>query len=283
MRTHIYNKMTADEVESYLASGRNAIFIPVGVVEIHGEAPVDIENTYAEAYALAMAEQSDSICMLNLPYFYPGGTVIGNATVHTSIMEGIDYLFQICKSLVDQGFRKLLMVPGHSAHLLILQPFVRDFFEATGIHPVIVSTSWGSKLQLKIPEDVPMIYGRDKYVGAGAYKMLKELDYLKVDPNVEEQKGTIADNDPALRNFADRVRPLGGVAALAFSDTLQHGGGYVYKSVEERAECAEIGEKIIRDTFKQVDFEELFSLIDQYQEYVEKVVRAKFPRFRNLG
>ena len=44
MRTHVFNKMTADEVESYLASGRNAIFIPVGVTEIHGEAPVDIEG-----------------------------------------------------------------------------------------------------------------------------------------------------------------------------------------------------------------------------------------------
>ncbi len=283
MRTHVFNKMTADEVESYLASGRNAIFIPVGVTEIHGEAPVDIEGVYAEAYALAMAEQSDAVALMSLPYFYPGGTAIGEATVHTSIFDGIEYLFQICRSLVGQGFRKLFLVPGHSAHMLIINPFIRDFFEETGIHPVAIGLGFGSSLQMVLPPEATSMHERDKFVAPGAYKMLHQLQYLPVDPDVQEQRGTIIENDPALRNFADRVRPLGSVAALAFSDKLQHGGGYVFRSEEERAHYAEIGEKIIRDTFRQIDFDQVFRLVDAYQDYVEKVVKVRFPRFGNLG
>ena len=127
------------------------------------------------------------------------------------------------------------------------------------------------------------MHERDKFVAPGAYKMLHQLHYLPVDPNVQEQRGTIIENDPALRNFADRVRPLGSVAALAFSDKLQHGGGYVFRSEEERAHYAEIGEKIIRDTFRQIDFDRVFRLVDAYQDYVEKVVKVRFPRFGNLG
>ena len=42
MRTHIYNKMTAQEIEDYLASGRDTVIVAVGPTEIHGESPLVI-------------------------------------------------------------------------------------------------------------------------------------------------------------------------------------------------------------------------------------------------
>lgn len=56
MRTRFFNKMTAKEVEDYLERGGNTIYVDVGVVEVHGASPVDVEQIMPEAYALAMAE-----------------------------------------------------------------------------------------------------------------------------------------------------------------------------------------------------------------------------------
>ena len=77
MRTRIYNKMTSNEVENYLARGGNTMYIAVGVVEVHGAMPIDCETILPEAIALEMAEQSDGLAMINLPYFFTGGTIIG--------------------------------------------------------------------------------------------------------------------------------------------------------------------------------------------------------------
>ena len=60
-----------------------------------------------------MAEQSDGLAMINLPYFFPGGTIISNATVQVTVRDGIDYLMMLSRSLVSQGFKKIFFVSGH--------------------------------------------------------------------------------------------------------------------------------------------------------------------------
>ena len=92
MRTRIFNQMTAKEVEAYLARGGDTIFLGIGVVECHGAMPNDVETIIPEAYATLLAEKADGLSLINLPYFYPGGTLCSNATVHISIRDGIDYL-----------------------------------------------------------------------------------------------------------------------------------------------------------------------------------------------
>ena len=65
MRTRIFNKMTAKEVEDYLTRGGDTIFVPVGVVECHSAMPIDVEQMVPEAYALLMAERADGLAMVN--------------------------------------------------------------------------------------------------------------------------------------------------------------------------------------------------------------------------
>ena len=59
MRTRIFNKMTAQEVEDYLARGGDTMFIAVGVVECHGNLPIDCETIVPEAYAKLLAEKAE--------------------------------------------------------------------------------------------------------------------------------------------------------------------------------------------------------------------------------
>ena len=103
MRTRILNKMTANEVENYLARGGDTIFVAVGVVECHSAMPVDAEEILPEGFAVAMAEKADGLALINLPYFFPGGTIISNATVQVTVRQSIGFLMTLSRSLVAQA------------------------------------------------------------------------------------------------------------------------------------------------------------------------------------
>ena len=90
MYTRVFNKMTADDIQGYLDRGGNTIFVAVGVVEVHGAMPVDVEQMVPEGIALAMAEKADGLALTGLPFFFPGGTIISPATVQVSVRESID-------------------------------------------------------------------------------------------------------------------------------------------------------------------------------------------------
>ena len=87
MYTRVFNKMPADDIQAYLDRGGNTIFVAVGVVEVHGAMPVDVEQVFPEAFTLAMAEKADGLAMTNLPYYFPGGTIISPATVAEKPMD----------------------------------------------------------------------------------------------------------------------------------------------------------------------------------------------------
>lgn len=274
MRTHIYNKMTAQEIEDYLASGRDTVVVAAGPTEIHGESPLDIENAMAQLQAVILAEHLDAVAVINLPYIYPGGTAIGRGTVWTTELQNYDFAFKFCKSLVDQGFKKILVIPGHGAFWLPF--FIRDFFDKTHICPVMIQG-----IRAQMPTDSGF-ESRDKYMDSAAMlKIKQQLKNLRIDPGLTAQSGERIENDPALREFADVVRPYGGVAALAFMDRRQHGGGYVYKSEDEAREAAEIGIKALEEGVKAADFEGLLKALDAYQAYAAQLA-ANNPRFNNL-
>ena len=275
MRTHIYNKMTAQEIEDYLASGKDTVVVAAGPTEIHGESPLDIENAMAQLNAVTIAEVIDAVAVINLPYIYPGGTAIGRGTVWTTELQNYDFAFQFCKSLVDQGFKKILIVPGHGAYWLPF--FIRDFYDKYHILPVQVSVN------AEFPKDVidGGVTTRDKFIDSACMiKIKQQFKNIRIDKN-GVQRGEVIANDPALREFADTVRPFGGVAALAFMDRRQHGGGYVYKDEQEALELAEIGMKATEEGAKKADFPGLLEALDDFHAYTEKIA-AKNPRFNTL-
>lgn len=60
---------------------------------------------------------------------FAGGTVVGRGTVQMSIRAGIDYLYEIAKSLLKQGFRRQVYVTCHGPAYLTISPVIRDFLK----------------------------------------------------------------------------------------------------------------------------------------------------------
>ena len=273
MRTRIFNKMTAQEVQDYLDRGGDTIFLGIGVVECHGNMPIDCETIGPEAYATLLAEKADGLAMINLPYFYPGGTIISNATVYFGIRDGIDYLKKICHSLVDQGFRKIFLLSGHGPSPMTINAFCRDFFEETLIHPchlLLLARASGVKLDRE-----------NNYTAYGAYKIMGQMQYLPVDPNAENPVEVHMDEDPEMANFSKLYQGFGGYTAKLYHDPAQHNGGRIFKSEEERLEYCTKGEEQMRQIVDACDINELKDALGEYQDYVQKMY-AKFPRIKKV-
>lgn len=299
MRTHIFNQMTAREIKDYLASGKDAIFVALGSTAAHGSMPVEADSVMAEALAKTLAEKSDAVVLTGLPFFYPGEAVISPATVYTSMRDNYEYLWKILKSLINQGFKKLFLVPCSDDIAIMLAALVRDFFEATHIHPVVITlmnvlsgakkhnsadifggrAAYEKERQERLKKALPDDQALERMI-CGAYDIMGKKDQLIVDPNLKNVEVTPL--DPAAAEFAKRAKRFNGSAAEMRDDSDKIPGGYVFKSVEERDQvCAEYAKKLI-DAVDFLDMAHLLKVVGDYQEYSLKVCEA-FPRFGKLA
>lgn len=269
MRTHVFNKMTAGEIDSYLDRGGDTIFVAVGVVECHGTLPVDCETIGPEAFATALAEKYDALALINLPYFYPGGTYISRATVHVSIRDGIDYLWKITKSLVDQGFKKIFFISGHGPAGLTIDAFCRDFFEKTHIHPCHLSSMFF--MRKAFGGDFMQMMDKTRYLTYGAYKYMGQMEYIPIDPDAPEGSIPRKEIEPEMQEMVDALGEYGGRTSQVYSDPREHGGGIVLRSEKERLQVCTEGEKLLMEIVEKVDLSRLLKALENYHAYVARM------------
>jgi hypothetical protein len=303
MRTHIFNRMTAGEIEKYLADGKDAIFVAIGSTGAHGSMPVDAEAVLADGLATALAEKAGAVALVGLPFFYPGEAVISSGTVYTSLRDGYEYLWKILISLKRQGFRKLFLVPSHENITIMLRALTRDFFEATHLHPIVVdlkSVLTGAKkhdstnmfkagdntrqnyimeMQKRLHDALPDAAAYERLI-CGAYSIMGKKDELIVDPDLENVEAT--DLDPAVAGFVKRAGRFRGTVAELRDDPHRIAGGCVFRSEEERDRVCEENEKKLRAAVDYLDLEHLLKVVGDYQVYSLKVCE-KFPRFNRLA
>ena len=298
MRTRIYNKMMASEVNAYLDRGGDTIFVPVGVIETHGACPIDVEQIIPEAFALKLAGKADGLAMINLPYFFPGGTIVDRCTVQMSVRQSIDFLMNLCRSLKAQGFRKIIMLSAHGPAELYINSVCRDFFQEEKLHVCHINLS-----------DVMMNTGTMaafEDVGFGAYAVMGQKAYLPVDPDVvvdEEAERRMAEmlrrfqeaspaeqaamsaagaaEDSPVSRLSRALAPLGGKTSIYFADPSEHGGGRPFKSEEERDMACARGEAAIDAIVDRIDIKGLQDALDAYHAYVDEVME-KNPRLRGV-
>lgn len=276
MRTRIYNKMIGQEVEAYLARGGKTIYVALGVTEVHGAMPIDCESTLAEAAALAFAEETDGLAMVNLPYFFPGGTVISNATVQVSVQDSIRWLMTICRSLVSQGFDKIFLVSAHGPADLYANAMCRDFFQETKVHVCHISLL-GPLMKLLGDKGIgffdTLIYG--------AYKMMGQLDAVPLDPQRPAIRPEPVQPDSAMGRLQQALAAVGAKGSVYFDVPEQHFGGSFFKTPEERLAACTEGEQAIRALAAGMapDLRRLQEALDAYHAHVREVLE-RYPHAR---
>jgi len=124
---------------------QSLLILPIGTTEEHGpHLPVDTDARIAEAYgeqlAAALAPEMPVLLMDTIRYGYSmqimrqwPGTIILRSRVF------MDMVFDICRSVLDMGFSKLVLLDCHGHHSGPLNTVSRELCDATDKAIAIIS------------------------------------------------------------------------------------------------------------------------------------------------
>lgn len=278
MRSRFLTKLTNGEIEDYLEQN-DVIFIPVGVTETHGALPVDAETVLAEAIALKMAEAADGLVLHNLPYFFAGGTPTGRGTLQLSVKSGYEYLMEISKSLLKQGFRRQIYVTSHGPAYLYVSSMIRDFFSETKV-PILYMDMITAPSTI---EDLSFSF-MEKFheMSIGAYKILNRLEDVPL--NVPESNSVTYDVNTMFEGMKENpATELGkysqqsGAIGYYFDEARTHMTTPLLKSSEEREELADEGIKAICEMVEKLDMPKIVETLRKADKYTQNVSLEKFP------
>lgn len=293
MRTRVLTAMTNTEVETYLKRS-DIIIVPVGVTEMHGAYPLDCEYVMAEAYARLIAEQVDGLVLPNLAYFHPGATQTGRGTVHMSMTEGFNYVTAIAESLLQQGFRRQIYIPGHQPTSQFLLPMITEFFDNNKV-PIfyldMMAYLQGQGLiepmfskDGKVREPAPEI-STDERLGMhakmiGAYKICGRLQDFPTGAEVNDPSFYPARDVPSelfkslLPLLSARPTLLSCSPAFYYEKVSDHGTGPIPETREQIDREGEYGERALREEIAKCDFVSITNALKELDKYLNGPLMA---------
>ena len=139
-----FEEMRSPEVDQFIEKD-GMILLPIGACEEHGRhLPIITDTKMAYQAALDAAEiVCEKIPVSVLPPIWFGYTVAmlknwpGTITVRPKVL--IDLLYEICKSIIDMGINKILIVNGHGNNPGCLDVVVRSIGDDFKVFPGIVN------------------------------------------------------------------------------------------------------------------------------------------------
>ncbi|NPV54293.1 MAG: creatininase family protein [Firmicutes bacterium] len=121
------------------------IILPVGTIEEHGmHLPVETDAAIAEAVARRIGEAlKDEIPLLIMPTVWTGYSAKemtrwpGTIRVRPRVLT--DMLFDVCSSLIEMGFKKIVILDCHGHHSGILNVVAREIADTYGVYMAITA------------------------------------------------------------------------------------------------------------------------------------------------
>ncbi|MHB9035985.1 MAG: creatininase family protein [Armatimonadota bacterium] len=110
-KARIMFNMTVSEVRNGLEENKTVI-VPIGVVEQHGyHLPLSVDIHNAVEIANRTSEQTGCFVAPCVHYSFSGGTLPGTINISPQTFSLV--LMDICRSLVAQGFKNIVILLGH--------------------------------------------------------------------------------------------------------------------------------------------------------------------------
>lgn len=296
MRTHLLTSLTGYEIDDYLKRN-DVIFIPVGPTEVNGGNPTDVEYVIPLAYAIKLAEKSDGLVLPYLAYFYPGSTTISHGTVMVTPEEGLQYLKVVTRSLIRQGFRRIVFLTSHGPSGDTLRPLAREIFDEThvpvvwmdcsGIASAGRSSTWGQPgagrpstsvsgapaAAASVSGGMEEMFSQRRSITYGAYLAVGRLDDMPIDFAVPQHE---FDADPSTTKLS---RLLGGPIqsdyGRFYSDPSEHGGWPSAVTAKQRQEWGKQGLQIIESQVAAYDVVGMLDALRQHYEFT-KTLEKKY-------
>jgi creatinine amidohydrolase len=138
-----YEKLKWPEINK-IASGNKVVLIPIGSLEGHGEhLPLDTDIIIPSEICKLVAKKipKQVILMPGIPYGYSKNHMVFPGSISIEEHTLIEFLAQICFSLVSHGFDRILFVNGHGGNVPILDLATRKI-NLTNQKVLCASLAW---------------------------------------------------------------------------------------------------------------------------------------------
>ena len=121
-------EMTNLEVREYLDGGGHTVIVPVGSTEDHGDhGPLWTDVYIPTEVAKRAASELDAIVGPPIPFGIAHDHRGAAGLVHVRLETFAGILRDVCFSLADAGFRRIVLLNGHYCNTHAMQPAVAQF------------------------------------------------------------------------------------------------------------------------------------------------------------
>ena len=277
MRTVMLDEMTWYEVKKYLERNNIAI-IPIGVVELHGEWPLGMEYFTPLAIAKLVAEEVDGVVVPHIAYTFAGATRAGVGTINIQITESVRYIKQVCLSLLENGFKRFLLLSWHGPASITVSTVVRELFDETGVPFAYID------LERKDLLGGRLVWENDE-IWLGVFKVLGRLDIVF---SLMQSMDALSEEQLNMRTIKDMPKPMSDVLSRAvvgylYTHESQHYPIMKKRSAEEVERLADEGIKKLKEVVRAMEPRKLMESLKEYIEILEKCeMTERGERIRKL-
>ena len=266
-----FEEMRSPEIGE-LVKKDGMVLLPIGACEEHGRhLPVITDTKMAYQAALDAAEKvSKKIPLAVLPPVWFGYTVgilknwPGTITIKPKIL--IDLLYEICRSLIDMGINKILIVNGHGNNPGVLDVVVRSFGDDFKVFPGVVNIfgCWDKEFVKKNRKSKEGGIGHAGEIETSVMLHLTDLVEMSVADNADMMKSDL--RDCPVDFASDKKKRL--YLSTWYLENSTHGG-----AGDPSCATKEFGEKIHNMTV-----EALCNVIEEFYETQTKLKGRKLNR-----
>ncbi|MFP3951509.1 MAG: creatininase family protein [Candidatus Bathyarchaeia archaeon] len=129
----LLSKLTRPEVEEYLEEN-DLILFPVGSLEQHGKhLAMDNDAFSAMEIAKRVAEKTGVLVAPVMPFGYSKHHMNFAGTITLKSQTLVDVYKQVCKSLIQHGFKKIVIMNGHGGNTNWISQAIREILKETGV------------------------------------------------------------------------------------------------------------------------------------------------------
>ena len=166
MAERFLERMTWPEVEEAIERGVDCMLLPIGTTEQHGHhMPLDTDCFIARALCARAAElgEQEGVELLVAPTLnvtlswyhmqFPGSVRLSTTTF-------LHVFREVCDSLAQHGFERLVAVNGHGGNIAALTVAVNHYFETTGRRVFLVQW-WDLASDVLAEIEGPMIHAEE--------------------------------------------------------------------------------------------------------------------------
>lgn len=143
LRSYRLAELTSPEVAEALAGGIDAVILPVGSTEQHGDhLPLSTDSLHTVAVLERVAADLPALIAPLLPVgradhhmAFPGTVTVRHETLHATIRDWSDSFFK-------HGFRHVLVYSGHGGNAVPLARIIADLVAEDAGRSIIGCTDW---------------------------------------------------------------------------------------------------------------------------------------------